>query len=754
MSLVELKKYTFRAKYSSYNPDKKRRETWQECVSRSENMMLRKYAGKNIDEIIKKAYGAAKRKEVLGAQRALQFAGPAIEVKNARLYNCSSTYADRPKFFQEAMYLLLCGCGVGFSVQQHHVSRLPKLVKELEGRAKYSIPDTIEGWADAIGILVNSYLQSGLYPDYEGKVVDFDYSKIRPAGSKLSYTTGKAPGPEPLKAAIAKIRKLLNSTLEAGQTKLKPIQVYDIVMHSSDAVLAGGVRRSATICLFSPEDSEMLTAKTGNWFNENPQRGRSNNSVVLLRNATTKEQFDNIMKCVKECGEPGFVWVDSLESGFNPCVEINFFCYDIVDEAKFNKWQEENGPCIKLEGKPEKIGLASGWEFCNLSTINGAKATTREVFLAACVEAAVIGTLQAGFTDFPYLEKHTENIVKREALLGVSITGVMENPQICLNEGIQREGAALIIKTNEEIAKLIGINAAARTTCIKPEGTTSCILGTSSGIHPHHAKRYIRRVQATKLEPLYQYFNKLNPDACENSVWSANDSDDVISFCISVQDGAKTKNQLKAVDLLTHVRETQKNWVTYGRVVERCTQPWLNHNVSNTITIREGEWDEVANFIYDNRQYFCGISLLPESGDKDYPQAPFTTIYTPKEMINHYGDGAMFVSGLIETSLELYDDNLWAASDVLNGINGKITGAAKKDWFARCKSFADKYLGGDVKKLTYLMKDIYNWKKWLDLNRTYKAVDYDSFLENEDEVEINFSADSACAGGTCEIIRT
>lgn len=753
MSLLELKKYTFKAKYSGYQENKQRRETWVECVSRSEAMMLRKYADKNIDEIIKKAYGAAKRKEILGAQRALQFAGPGIENKHARLYNCSSSYADRPRFFQEAMYLLLCGCGVGFSVQKHHIGRLPKLVKELSGRAKYTIPDTIEGWSDAIGILVNSYFDKGLYPDFEGKIVDFDYSKIRPAGSKLSYTTGKAPGPEPLKNAISKIRKLLNAALLDKQESLKTIQVYDIVMHSSDAVLAGGVRRSATICLFSPDDNDMLKAKTGNWFNENPQRGRSNNSVVLLRNKTSKETFQELIKSVKEYGEPGFVWVDSLESIFNPCVEINFWCYDIIDKIKFKAWQDKHGYEI-IDCNPADIGLESGWEFCNLSTINGAKTTTKELFLAACVEAAVIGTLQAGFTHFEYLTKATKNIVEREALLGVSITGVMENPDICLNEEIQRLGAQTVVDVNQKIAALIGINPAARTTCIKPEGSTSCVLGTSSGIHPHHAKRYIRRVQATKLEPLYKYFQSINPEACENSVWSNNDADDVISFCIPVPDGAKTKNQLKAVDLLSYVRSTQQNWVTYGKIEDRCTQPWLNHNVSNTITIRPNEWDEVTNFIYDNRQYFCGISLLPESGDKDYPQAPFTTVYTPKEMISYYGDGAMFVSGLIERSLDLYDDNLWSACDVLNGVNGKISGVAKKDWSQRCKTFADKYLGGDLKKLTYLMKDVYNWKKWLDLNRTYKDVDYDAFIEHVDEVNINHQADSACAGNSCSIIRT
>lgn len=750
MSLSELKKYSFRAKYANYNAKDKRRETWHECVGRSEQMMLDKYP--NLDsEIIKKAYSAVKRKEILGSQRALQFAGIPIFRHEARLYNCTSSYCDRPRFFQECMYLLLCGCGTGFSVQKHHIAKLPNLQFNMVGSKTYQIPDTIEGWAEAIGILVNSYFVNGIYGDYEGLNVKFDYSLIRPAGAKLSYTTGKAPGPEPLKNAIAEIRKILDKALENKQEKLKPIQCYDIIMHASDAVLSGGVRRSATICLFSHDDEEMMSAKTGNWFTENPQRGRSNNSVVLLKGFTTQEEFDAIIEKVKHFGEPGFVWVENLEQLINPCAEISFWAYLVVDQKKYDASGYKNLPLIDVS--PKDIGLESGWQFCNLSTVNGGKCDTAEKFYEAVEQAAIIGTLQAGYNKFPYVGEITEQIVKREALIGVSITGIMENPDILLSPKIQKKAAKLVVETNQKIAKLIGINPAARTTCVKPEGTASCVLGTSSGIHPHHAKRYFRRVQANKLEPLYHYFKELNPLACEDSVWSANDSDEVITFCIDVPDGAKTKNQLSAIEMLEHVKSTQQNWVMSG-TTEHGTQPWLVHNVSNTISVSPDEWDLVKKYIYKNREYFCGISLLPAAGDKDYPQAPFCTIYTPKEMVGHYGDCAVFVSGLIERGFEIYDSNLWKACDVLLGLGEKPKGEAKFDWISKCHSFAKKYLNGDVRKLTYLMKDVNNWKTWLDLKRQYQEVDYDKFIEDADTVSINHTADSACSGNACSIIRT
>ncbi len=1048
MSVVELKKYTFVAKYANWLEDKKRRETWKEAVDRNKNMMVRKYADfPDVLPYIEEAYDAVLRKEVLGSQRALQFAGEPVFKHNLRLFNCTASYVDRVRFFQECMYLLLCGCGTGFSVQKHHIAKLPTLLKEKKGKKKFVIEDSIEGWSDAVGVLVSSYFeQDELFQDYNGKNVEFDYSLIRPAGSRLSSCSGKAPGPVPLQNALNKIRIILDKCIEQGLDKIHPIHAYDIVMHSSDAVISGGVRRSATIALFSQDDEEMCKAKTGNWFNENPQRGRSNNSVVIIRDEITEEQFAEVMKNTKEFGEPGFVFCTNREQIFNPCLEIALYGYDefgnsgwqgcvsydtklitrdgienigdcigkkieiwngqewsivkpiqtgsnrelyrvyisdgsyldctsnhkwivkinsknkeltteeliehlktkssrskiiipranvnsfdfgvkeeysyelgfvlgdgsarinhspsaqlFKDDNKLNLRGSKTGPhtddkhnieyyrihfidldknfaCkLKYEfGLPKEIFswdkqsillFMAGWidadgskanngcrlygcedklrdaqllltkvginssinlmqkagtktnkavrkndvwylqipnakeipsrridlsngkepdakgknqivkkieklsgvydsycfeesklhqgifnnvltKQCNLSTINASKTKTKEDFLLACKHASIIGTLQAGFCSYPYLGEVSERIFKNEALLGVSMTGVMENPHITLSPEIQREGAQEVVKWNKIIAELIGINQAARTTCVKPEGSASCLLGTSSGIHPHHAKRYIRRVQANKMENIYNHFRRINPIACEESVWSNNGTDDVISFCIEVEDGAKLKNQVSAIDLLQTVKLTQMNWVESGKNIELCSHPDLSHNVSNTITVKPSEWEEVEKFIFDNRQYFCGVSLLPLSGDKDYPQAPFTTIYLPHEIVSYYGDSALMASGLITEGLSLFEDNLWKASEAIMGII-PAKGDAKKKYLKKCTDFAIKYLEGDMRRLTYLMKDVYNWKLWLDLTREYKNVDYTECIENENNVKVE--QETACAGGACLI---
>lgn len=735
MSLKSLMNYTFVSKYARWIPEKKRRETWAEAVNRVKQMMLDKYVyqededGKHKPELaeeIEWAYEQMLKKKVLGSQRALQFGGAPIFKHNARIYNCITSFCDRLRFFQECMYLLLCGCGTGFSVQTHHVAKLPKLIKSKTGSKKFLISDSIEGWSDAVGVLVSSYFeQKALFTEYKGKGINFDFSEIRPAGSPLKSSGGKAPGPEPLKNALSQIKKVLDRAMKSGDGHLKPIEAYDIVMHAADAVISGGVRRSATICVFSPDDESMAKAKTGNWFIENPQRGRSNNSAMLLRDQTTKKQFSELMQSVKDFGEPGFVWADSTELIVNPCVEIGMW------------------PVDETTGK-------TGWQACNLSTINCAKVKTEQDFNDACRAASIIGTLQAGFASFEYLGETSENIIKREALLGVSMTGIMEQHDICLDPEYQRYGAEIVKKTNKKMAEIIGINQAARTTCIKPEGTSSCILGTSSGIHPHHAKRYIRRVQANKLEPIYNYFKEMNPRACEESVWSNNDSDDVVAFCIEVPPGSKTKNKVGAIDLLNYVKSTQQNWVVPGTNKKLCTHPWLVHNVSNTINVKASEWDEVEGFIYKNRKYFCGISLLPITGDKDYPQAPFTTIHLPSEQVAYYGDASLFVSGLIEVALNLWEDNLWAACDSLLGIGERIKGNGKKEWSDRCKKFATRYFDGDLRKLTYCMKDVYNWKEWVDLNRESVQVDFTNVIEEQNNVKPQ--QEWACSGGVCEIV--
>jgi len=728
-ALQELQNYTFVSKYARWMEDKNRRETWKEAVERVKQMMHTKYADYGIAQDIDWAYDMMYKKKVLGSQRALQFGGDPILKRHAKIYNCTSSYCDRLRFFQECFWLLLCGSGTGFSVQKQHVAKLPTFEHNVEEGVgvKYVVDDSIEGWANALGVLLSSYFSKPIeeFKNYKNCHVIFDYSNIRHKGSSLSSGVGKAPGFEPLQKGLEKIRALLDRCIANGQKKLRPIDAYDIVMHSSDAVLSGGVRRSASLALFSPDDEDMAKAKTGNWYVENPQRARSNNSALLLKNETTFEQFQVLMQSVKEFGEPGFIWSESTEMIFNPCVEIGMWPVD-----------EESGK--------------SGWQGCNLSTINCSSVVDEDDFYERCKAAAIIGTLQAGFTKLEYLGPISEKIFEREALLGVSLTGTMEKHDLVLTEKVLTRGAKIAVETNKKIAEKIKINQAARVTCLKPEGTSSSMLGTSSGIHPHHAKRYIRHVQANVLEAPYQHFKKSNPQACEKSSWSANDTDEVIKFPIEVPDGAKLKNQLPAVEMLAIVKETQKNWVHSGKNRSLCTQDYLSHNVSNTVTVKSDEWDDVTKYIYDNRKYFAGISLIPQSGDKDYPQAPFTTVYTSREIVKEYGDAALWCSGLIELALNAFENNLWAACDyvILNQAH-KDHDEAKLKFVTKMKNFAGKYFDGDVRRLTYCMKDVYNWKLYCDLFNSFSKVDYTQLSETEDNT--TGIEEISCAGGACLI---
>lgn len=593
--------YMLTSRYARFLPEQGRRETFAEAVGRVRDMHLRRFPIAEAD--IRWAFEQVLDKRCLPSMRSMQFGGKAIESNHARMYNCTFGICDRVEFFAEGLFLLLCGTGVGFSVEFEHVEKLPALAASIdEGSVvHFNIPDTIEGWADAMQALIDSYIK--------GELVEFNYSEIRPRGAKLSTSGGRAPGHVPLRRALERARVILDGAL--GR-KLKPIEAYDIMMHAADAVIAGGVRRSATICLFSTDDGEMMNAKRGNWFEENPQRGRSNNSVKLIRNETSKAQFMRIFQKQKEWGEPGFYFASDLSHGCNPCCEIGL------------------NPHLEVTDDEGNVTIESGWQFCNLTEINGARLLSEEDFRIAVRAATIIGSLQAAYTTFPYLGQTTETLCRREALLGVSITGMMDSPAFALDPVLQQKMAKYAIEVNREITKKIGTEPAARLTCVKPAGSTSLLLGTASGIHPRHARRYFRRVQANKTDPVYKHFNEVNPHQCEESVWSANKTDDVITFCVEAPEEAILRGEMSAMQLLKHVHSTQQNWVVPGTARPELN-PGLYHNVSNTLTVRDNEWEQVADYIWDNRADFTGISMLAATGDKMYQQAPHEEVITAQD---------------------------------------------------------------------------------------------------------------------------
>lgn len=753
------------ARYAQYLSEKKRREVWEEQISRVMGMHETFFADKLksnplLQNELDKVRRAMLEKRVLGSQRALQFGGPAILNKHARMYNCTATYLDRPRSFQEVTWLLLCGCGVGVSVQQQHVDKLPGIGPR-DGFAEFIIPDTIEGWADAVGVLLSSYFTSEqTFPEYAGKNVSFDFTEIRPKGSPISHMSGKAPGSRPLKKALGHIDDVIKRALKLGLKKLRPIDAFDIITHASDAVIAGGVRRSAILTMFSLEDDEMMKAKTGNWFVENAHRARSNNSVVLLRDEVTRAQFNSIIDSTRQMGEPGFIWTDDKDSLFNPCVEIGLYAKIKASEVV---------PAASDD-------MVSGSQGCNLSEINMKAVKSPDDFYAACEAASIVGTLQAAYTDFPYLGMVTEAIFRREALIGVSMTGMMDCPSIAFDPEVMQRGAAIVKAVNQRIAAMIGINPAARTTCVKPAGSTSCILGTASGIHPRHARKYFRRVQANVMEQPLQHYEMINPAAVEKSVWNPNGTDKVITFMCEASKEAWVKSNVSATDLLGHVKSTQQNWVIPGRNDEQCVLKTLNHNVSNTITVEPDGWDSVAQFIYDNRQYFAGVSCLQSSGDKDYDQAPFQAVHEPVELAKMYGDASVFASGLIIHAAKAFGGNLYNACACFLGVGEKLelpqlegidqlegsidnleSTLQKYMWTKRAEKFTSRYFAADPsnvtdddrRKMTYCLKDVDAWKKWCDLRRKHQYVDWSLFEEEEDTTKPEALA--ACAGGSCEL---
>ena len=716
--------------YSRFNDELERYETWDEAVDRVMSMHEGFYSSKmnKITEYVEEARDAYKQQYVLGAQRALQFGGEQILKHQMRMYNCTSSYADRPEFFGEVFYILLCGAGAGFSVQKHHVKKLPKIQARSKQPKTHVVDDSIEGWATAVDVLLSSYfVNGGKHPEYAGRRVYFDLSQIRPKGAKISGGF-KAPGPDGLRLALDKIEHLLQAEIidTKDPKKLRPIQVYDIVMYTADAVLSGGVRRSATICLFSPDDEEMMNAKTGNWFMDNPQRGRSNNSAVIVRDESSPEEFNKLMQSVREFGEPGFVFVNSKEHTTNPCVEIGMF------------------PQIK--GK-------SGWQGCNLTEINGGKCTSKEEFFKACRAASILGTLQAGYTDFKFLGDTSKKIFDREALIGASITGWMNNPDVLFDAEVLEEGARIVKEVNREVAEAIGINPAARTTCVKPSGNASVLLQTGSGIHAEHSEMYIRNVQMTKDSEVTAAIKASNPFMVEDSVWSATGSDVVVSFPILPKEGSIFKDELLGVDHLEKVKLAQKHWVEAGTNVELCADEGVRHNVSNTIIV--DDWDKVEKYVFENRNSFAGISFLPMTGDKDYNQAPNTAVISAKDMVKKYDTAAIFASGLVVDGLDAFD-NLWNACSTAQGMGEDLSletsdNAIKKDWVRRFNSFAENYLGGDLKQAEYCLKDSYLLHKWNKINKNFKPITWENDLTEKKYTEVDTLGAAACAAGGCDI---
>ena len=536
------------------------------------------------------------------------------------------------------------------------------------------------------------------------------------------------PGPEGLRRTLDKIEHMLQGLVMDAKEPIdmRPITVYDIAMHAADAVLSGGVRRSATICLFSPEDDEMMTAKTGNWFMDNPQRGRSNNSAVIVRDEATPEMFKSIMESVKSFGEPELYFTTSKEHTTNPCVEIGMF--------------------------PQYNGK-SGWQGCNLTEINGGMCTSEESFLQACRAAAILGTMQAGYTDFKFISDTSKKIFDREALLGVSITGWMNNPNILFDEKILKKGASIVKKVNKEVAAIIGINPAARTTCVKPSGNASVLLQTASGIHAEHSPMYIRNIQMNKESEITQAIAKSNPFMVEESVWSAGGTDVVVSFPIVPKKGSMFKDDLYGVKHLELVKKAQKYWVVAGTNEDLCADEGIHHNVSNTIIV--DDWDEVEKYVYKNRYSFSGISFLSPTGDKDYNQAPNTQVIDAKQMVAKYDQGAIFASGMVVDALKVYD-NLWTACSTAMGMGEDLSvesseNSAKKDWVRRFERFAQNYLDGDMKKTEYCLKDAYLLHKWEKIQSNLKPVEWENDLTEKVYTDVDTLAAAACAGGACEI---
>ena len=762
-----LSDYIYQSKYSLYREDLGRKEVWEESVERIHQMHLTHlgiHAPAALQdewfmEQLHEAIDYYKQKKFVGSQRTLQFGGEPVLKSSAKSYNCSYSHCDRLEVFRETEWLLLSGCGCGLSVEQAHVDKLPDLLpleELLEESEVFRIPDSIEGWSDAIHRLLEFFFVPGTTRPV------FDYTDIRPKGSKIA---GRflAPGPDGLRIALDNIRKLLREAVTAGQRRLSALQCTDIIAHLADSVLSGGVRRSALMILFSPEDEEMVNCKHGDWFSTNPQRARFNMSAALDRGQVAREVYERLFEAMRTSGDPGLYWRDEFGIGCNPCCEIGF--------------------------RPVDQYGNTGWQVCNLVSINGLCCTTEEEFYKICRCASTLATVQATYMDFAYLSPATRNIIESDPLIGVSIGGIMNNPQVLTNPNILSVGAMQVRQQNAKVARILGINPATRTTCVKPDGTVSLLLGMTSGIHGAYAKRYLRSVEANIEEPNLKAYEEANPKAVQPNIFKPT-TDKKIFFPIEESEETLLRSELAGLKLLEYVKLVQQSWVIPG--MTDMSSP-IKNNVSNTVDVPNDQWDVVRDWVWENQDYIAGVTFLASYGDMDLPQAPMCRVATPEEILREYGVGSMFASGLVVEAIEVFGD-LWKACESAQGrgeqlfvsdhalvdylqkndldeatitederkhilatlnakLNDKVENlAAKRDIVRRIIKFAANYCRGDVYKAVNLLKSVNNLHLFELLKKTYKPVDWKMVdfggkrYANADE-----QASQSCVGGACEI---
>lgn len=668
--------------------------------------------------------------------------------------------ADNNNYFiGEGSFYNLHNCGTGYSVQRHHTEMLPPMrgLDRSAPKMKYTIPDSIEGWSHSVGLLVKHYYNH--LPE-----VEFDYSEIRDKGAFISGGF-KAPGSEPLKECHTKIASILNKIKDR---KLTPFELHYITCIIANAVISGGIRRSAMIAIFDIDDIEMLNCKTGDWFQSYPELCRCNNSAAIYPE-TQKEEYLKIFQQIQQFGEPGIAFTKSKHFLWNPCFEIGMF------------------PQIK-----NRLGITEyGWSTCNLTEINGAKIKTEQDFYKACRTASILGTFQAAYTDFPVLSEASKKIGERDALIGVGITGMADNPDILFDEEIQRYGAQIVKDTNDEVASILGINTAARTTAVKPSGNSSQLLGSASGVHFYHFRKYIRNIQAADTEQALREIVKTNPQIAKASFWNPQ-HEQILSFPIELPDNAMVRGDASTLDFLKRIYSTKMHWIEEGTNWNHPStkeNPSLRHNVSCTVSVKDNEWREVADWIWENREGFCGLSFLPETGDLDYPQAPYSSYLDEKELSETYGPGAILSSGLIVDGLNVFND-IWTACNAANGradnllkytddyllsyikkhlkegkllvdIDGlyvsdlnaisshlKHKVDLRVDWVRRFKKFAKQYFNGDEIKCANCLKHVNIFHQWQRLTNINAPVWEDVEWEQEFK-EVSEQVGTSCAGGAC-----